>query len=89
MIMAEKKVFTKKNFNKNGKRPQKKNVTKPVIRPDAPGPFYEYSMSKEAIKDTLRDRKGADAKKNPQQYLCEFVTEQCGLRGTCVKVYGV
>jgi hypothetical protein len=46
-------------------------------------------MSKEAIKDTLRDRKGADAKKNPQQYLCEFVTEQCGLRGTCVKVYGV
>lgn len=88
--MTEKKVFTKKNFNKNGKKPQqKKNATTPVIRPDAVGPFYEYSMSKEAIADTLRDRKGPDAKKNPQQYLCEFVTEQCGLLGTCVKVYGV
>lgn len=89
--MADKKTFTKK-FNKNGKKatPQKKNVaTKISIAPDAIGPFYEYTMSKESIADTLRDRKGADAKKHPQQYLCEFVTEQYGLRGTCIKVYGV
>lgn len=82
----EKKMNTKKNFNKNKK--QKKNVSV-TLTLDSVGPFYEYSMSKEAVKDILRDRIGADAKKHPQTYLCEYVTEQYGLKGTCIKVYGV
>ena len=50
------------------------------------GRAYEYKMSAECARNILKDRKGNDAKKNPQQYLCEYVTEQYGLLGTCVKV---
>jgi hypothetical protein len=82
-----KKVYSKKNHGNGKKKVQNKNVKRALFTPtDAIGPFYEYTMSKECAADTLRDRRGEDAKKHPAQYLCEFVTEQYGLKGTCVRV---
>ena len=34
----------------------------------------------------LDERTGADAKKDPQKYLCDFVNEQYNLLGYCVQV---
>lgn len=96
--MAEqKKNFNQKRNNaKSGQRRNQKRDNAPknfnVNKSKAQGVMavegraYEYKMSAECAKAILKDRKGNDAKKNPQQYLCEYVTEQYGLLGTCVKV---
>lgn len=83
-----KKVFVKKNRGNGKRKVQNKNVAKRALftPTDAIGPFYEYTMSKDCAADVLRDRRGEDAKKHPAQYLCEYVTEQYGLKGTCVRV---
>jgi hypothetical protein len=60
----------------------KKNVTSVYI----PGGF-EYRMSRESMKSILDTRKNAvDKGKNEQDYLCKYIDEQYGLKGTCVKV---
>ena len=46
----------------------------------------EYRMSKTAIADLLKNRKGPDAKMQPQKFLCKYVNEQEGLLYHCVKV---
>ena len=85
--MAEKKIVNKNRKNFNKKKVQDKNTNRYLFKPtDAIGPFYEYQMSKESAKAILSDRKGVDAKKDARQYLCEYVTDQYGLMGTCVKV---
>lgn len=86
----------KKNFNKTGKKKNQKrdntpknfnlNQSKAQVVMNAEGRTYEYKMSPLCARDILKDRKGDDAKKDPQQYLCEYVTEQYGLLGTCIKV---
>lgn len=47
---------------------------------------FEYKMSKELGNSLLKDRKGADKNKHPQEYLCQIVNEQFGIKGTCTKV---
>ena len=47
---------------------------------------FEYKMSKELGSSLLKDRKGEDKKKHPQEYLCQIVNEQFGIKGTCTKV---
>lgn len=74
----QKRDNTPKNFNVNAAK------TQAVMNVE--GRAYEYKMSAECARNILKDRKGNDAKKNPQQYLCEYVTEQYGLLGTCIKV---
>lgn len=74
----QKRDNTPKNFNVN----QSKNQAVMNVE----GRAYEYKMSAECARNILKDRKGNDAKKNPQQYLCEYVTEQYGLLGTCIRV---
>ena len=74
----QKRDNTPKNFNVNAAK------TQAVMSVE--GRAYEYKMSAECAKNILKNRSGNDAKKNPQQYLCEYVTEQYGLLGTCVKV---
>lgn len=74
----QKRDNTPKNFNVNQSKAQA------VMNVE--GRAYEYKMSAECARNILKDRKGNDAKKNPQQYLCEYVTEQYGLLGTCIKV---
>ena len=46
----------------------------------------EYKMSAEMAKSILKTRKGAELKTHPQVYLCQYVNEKFGLKGTCVKV---
>ena len=51
--------------------------------------FYgsiEYKMPAEMAKIILKERKGNDARMDPQKYLCNYVNEQYGLKGNCVNV---
>lgn len=46
----------------------------------------EYRMSEVLAKDLLKARKGNDLKLRPQEYLCKYVNEECGVKGNCVVV---
>ena len=46
----------------------------------------KYKMSEQMARELLRERKGADAKMNPNEYLCKFVNEQFSIKGVCVEV---
>lgn len=46
----------------------------------------EYKMEKAMADALLKARKGEDKKKHPQEYLCDVVNEQFGVKGNCVKV---
>ena len=48
--------------------------------------YFEYKMSKEMAAEILKARKGDARKQNPQQYLCEYVNTQFGLRCPCSRV---
>lgn len=79
----------KKNFN--GKKPVKKKFANPSALNRVPAPIgkagdIEYKMSRECAEGILKDRKGPEAKMHPQAYLCQYVNEQYGLLGNCVKV---
>ena len=50
------------------------------------GLLYEYQMSKDYANSILRLKEKDKSKIAPQPYLCDFVNQQLGLRGTCVKV---
>lgn len=47
------------------------------------GDPYEYQMSRECANDILKE---CPKNIHPQQYLCDFVTEQYGLIGWCQRV---
>lgn len=44
------------------------------------GPEYEYKMCRADANDILKE---CSSKVKPEQYLCDYVTEQYGLRGWC------
>ena len=46
----------------------------------------EYKMTKEMADALLSMRKGEDKKKHPQEYLCELVNSQFGVKGRCTRV---
>lgn len=46
--------------------------------------FIEYKMSAAAINDLLSDTK--QIKGDPQRYLCDYVNDNCGLMGYCIRV---
>ena len=50
------------------------------------GGYIEYQMPTAMAQSILDDRTGADAKKDPQKYLCDFVNTQYNLLGYCVRV---
>lgn len=47
---------------------------------------YEYKMTETLAKNLLNTRKGEEKKMRPQDYLCKFVNEQFGIKGTCIRV---
>ena len=47
---------------------------------------FEYKMSKEMADAYLKSRNGADKNKHPQEYLCDIVNSQFGIKGTCTRV---
>ena len=46
----------------------------------------EYKMTKEMADAFLKARKGDDKKKHPQEYLCNIINTDFGIKGNCVKV---
>lgn len=44
----------------------------------------EYKMSNQMARNILKNYK--NAKKRPQEILCDYVNSECGLKGKCVKV---
>lgn len=53
---------------------------KPADKTGAP---FEYKMSLESAIDILRD---CPSKIRPEQYLCDFVNDEYGLKGWCCRV---
>ena len=47
---------------------------------------FEYKMSKEMANAYLNARKGEEKKKHPQEYLCQIVNDNFGIKGTCTRV---
>lgn len=80
-MAVEKKVLTKK---------KNKQKTQEVLGfANMPYGAIEYRMSKAAINDLLKNRKGSEAKMSAQKFLCKYVNEQEGLLYHCVKVVGM
>ena len=81
-----KKKYVKKTNSKVKKPVQKKLI---VTGADTIGPFYEYCMGKQCAYNTTHDVDGKivkEAKGREQEYLVDFVNEQYGIIGTCIKV---
>ena len=88
----------KRNFKENNNKRNKRQWRAPIVKADSGNtkPFiakrpedrygdpYEYSMSRTCANDILKE-----CPKNikPQQYLCDFVTEQYGIMGYCQRVH--
>ena len=47
---------------------------------------FEYKMTKEMANAYLNARKGEEKKKHPQEYLCQIVNDNFGIKGTCTRV---
>ena len=85
--MAE---FVKKNnkrnnnmrFDKNNDYGTK-NPNVGIKAPEVCAGTIEYKMSKTMADEII---KASKSKKTPQEILCNYVNEQCGLKGFCVKV---
>lgn len=50
------------------------------------GCFFEYKMTQDMANAYLKLRKGEDKKKHPQEFLCQVVNNEFGIKGTCTKV---
>ena len=79
---------TKGNFNRNKNNPprerdygSKKRETLPA--PDVCAGTVEYKMGKLMADEII---KASKSKKTPQEILCNYVNQECGLKGYCVKV---
>ena len=48
--------------------------------------YFKYKMTKEMANAYLNARKGEEKKKHPQEYLCQIVNDNFGVKGTCVEV---
>lgn len=83
-------VNGKKNFKGRGKRKESK-VSKAARQYVAPkeiraGKEFEYKMPIPMYNDILKDLKKEKIGSDAQTYLCNWVNEQFGLLGTCVRV---
>lgn len=47
---------------------------------------FEYKMTKEMADAYLKSRKGTDKNKHPQDYLCQVVNNEFGIKGNCTRV---
>lgn len=97
--MENKKNYTKnnnkKNFNNKKKVYKKPNThfaSEQTARYFYPKDSYigkeyvEYRMPKASIIDLLNNRTKLEQKINPQKYLCDYVNNEYGLMGYCVRV---
>lgn len=78
----------RKQFNKNPKaeRGMRKPFRRRIPCPDVHAGTVEYKMSKTMADEILKAAKSKGIKLTPQEILCNYVNEQCGLKGFCVNV---
>ena len=90
---------TNKGFQNNFRKPNDKkkgNQKPPTVKPSTGhetfyakrpaenyGRAYEYKMSRLCANEILKE---CPSRIKPQQYLCDYVTEQYGLMGWCCRV---
>ncbi len=80
----------KKNFKNKKKKTKDYGAKNPVVAiklPDFCGKLIEYNMPKEMADDIIREHMEHKGKGSGQEVLCEYVNEQCGLLGYCIKVH--
>ena len=84
---------TKGNFNRNKNNAprnrdfgSKSDVRQPA--PDVCAGTIEYKMGKLMAEEILKAAKSKSGKLpgTPQEVLCKYVNQECGLKGYCVKV---
>lgn len=46
----------------------------------------EYKMTKDMADAYLKGRRGEAKNKHPQEYLCDVVNKEFGIKGNCTKV---
>lgn len=75
-----------KNNNSNNRRAKdfgsKKEAQQPA--PEVNAGLIEYKMPRLLTEEIIKTYKGN--RKDPQYVLCQYVNENCGLKGYCVKV---
>ena len=87
----------KKPFKKEKKTNDKFSMKKQIERKHQPIPrsveewdghrgLIEYQMGKDMAADILALRKGKEKGIDPQKWLCDYINEQEGLIGYCIKV---
>ena len=90
------KGFQNNKFDKNKDYRKRNNQKPPTVKATTKddkfmakkpagvyGRAYEYKMPRACANDILRE---CPSRTNPQQYLCDYVTEQYGLLGWCCRV---
>lgn len=48
--------------------------------------YFEYKMTKDMMQNILKEKMKKNAKGTDQEYLCNYVNEQMGAKGNCIKV---
>lgn len=54
-----------------------------IRKNDIYGETIEYKMSAELANFLLKENK---KRVNPQDFLCDYVNRECGLKGQCIRV---
>ena len=60
--------------------------TKAIVPVETNNGDFEYKMTKEMGDAILKTRKGTDKNKHPQDYLCQVVNDEFGIKGNCIRV---
>ena len=91
-----KPVLSREN-NRNKKKNEKFSMRKQIERKHQPIPrtveewqghrgLIEYQMGRAMAEDILDLRRGKEKGIDPQKWLCDYVNDQMGLIGYCIKV---
>lgn len=72
----------KNNIRREKDFGSKKDIQQPA--PDVNAGLIEFKMSRVMAEEIVKSYKGS--RKDPQYILCQYVNENCGLKGYCVKV---
>lgn len=99
------KAYPKKNYKmkfqkRDNKKKDKFSIKKQLERKHQPIPhtieewgghrgLIEYQMGRAMMEDILDLRKGKEKGIDPQKWLCDYVNDQMGLIGYCIKVVAV
>lgn len=47
---------------------------------------FKYQMSEAMAKELMKNKKGEEKQMRPQEFLCHWVNQNCGIMGNCIQV---